>query len=98
VRYLYTQPGAVSDVIAAWSELLAGRAEVCSREDAVASGLFGLMRPDNLPRIGDVVVSCLGDTAVLASGHESPEVAQLVGLHGAREPVEMAIPLITFAG
>jgi Type I phosphodiesterase / nucleotide pyrophosphatase len=98
VRYLHTEPGAASDVIAAWSELLAGRAEVRSRDDAVAAGLFGSVLPDHLPRIGDVVVSCLGDTAVLASTHEPPEVAQLVGFHGAGDPVEMAIPLITFQG
>ena len=54
--------------------------------------------PDHLPRIGDVVVSCLGDTAVLASAHEPPELAQLVGFHGAATPAEMAIPLITFRG
>jgi len=98
MRYLYTEPGAASDVIAAWSELLAGRAEVRSRDDAVAAGLFGSVLSDHLPRIGDVVVSCLGDTAVLASTHEPPEVAQLVGFHGAGDPVEMAIPLITFQG
>ena len=98
VRYLYTEPGAASDVIAAWSELLAGRAEVRGRDDAVAAGLFGSVLPDHLPRIGDVVVSCLGDTAVLASAHEPPEVAQLIGFHGASDPVEMAIPLITFQG
>jgi Type I phosphodiesterase / nucleotide pyrophosphatase len=96
VRYLHTEPGAASDVIAAWSELLNGRADVCSRDDAVAAGLFGSVLPDHLARIGDVVVSCLGDTAVLASTHEPPEVAQLVGFHGAGDPVEMAIPLITF--
>jgi hypothetical protein len=98
VRYLHTEPGAACDVIGAWSELLSGRAEVRSRGDAVAAGLFGPVRPEHLPRIGDVVVSCLGDTAVLASGHEPPEVAQLVGFHGAGNPVEMAIPLITFRG
>jgi Type I phosphodiesterase / nucleotide pyrophosphatase len=98
VRYLHTEPGATSDVIAAWSELLDGRADVRSRDDAVAAGLFGPVSPDHLPRIGDVVVSCLGDTAVLASAHEPPEVAQLIGLHGADDPVEMAIPLITFRG
>jgi hypothetical protein len=98
VRYLYTEPGAASDVIAAWSELLAGRAEVRSRDDAVGAGLFGSVLPDHLPRIGDVVVSCLGDAAVLASAHEPPEVAQLIGFHGAGDPVEMAIPLITFQG
>ena len=86
VRYLHTEPGAASDVIAAWSELLNGRAEVRSRDDAVAAGLFGSVRPDHLPRIGDVVVTCLGDTAVLATAHEPPEVAQLVGFHGAGHP------------
>jgi hypothetical protein len=98
VRYLHTEPGAASDVIATWSELLNGRAEVRSRDDAVAAGMFGNVRPDHLARIGDVVVNCLGDTAVLASAHEPPEVAQLVGFHGAGNPVEMAIPLITFRG
>jgi hypothetical protein len=85
-------------MIATWSELLNGRAEVRSRDDAVAAGMFGNVRPDHLARIGDVVVNCLGDTAVLASAHEPPEVAQLVGFHGAGNPVEMAIPLITFRG
>jgi hypothetical protein len=98
VRYLHTEPGASPDVIAAWSELLNGRVEARSRDDAVAAGLFGNVLPDHLPRIGDVVVSCLGDTAVLASAHEPPEVARLIGLHGAATPVEMAIPLITFLG
>jgi Type I phosphodiesterase / nucleotide pyrophosphatase len=98
VRYLHTEPGAATDVIAAWSELLSGRAEVRSRDDAVAAGLFGPVRPEHLPRIGDVVVSCLGDTAVLTTAHEPAEVAQLVGFHGAATPAEMAIPLITFRG
>jgi hypothetical protein len=98
VRYLHTEPGAASDVLAAWSELLDGRAEVRSRHDAVAAGLFGAVRPEHLPRIGDVVITCTGDTAVLATGHEPPEVAQFVGFHGAATPAEMAIPLISFHG
>ena len=98
VRYLHAEPGAASDVIAAWSELLDGRAEVRGRDDAVAAGLFGPVRPEHLARIGDVVVTCTGDTAVLATAHEPPEVAQLVGFHGAATPAEMAIPLITFPG
>src|SRR5207302_1423507 len=96
VRYLHTEPAAASDVAAAWSELADGWAQVYSRDAAVAAGLFGPMHPDHLPRIGDVIVSCTGNTAVLASDHEPPEVARLVGMHGAATPVEMAIPLITF--
>jgi Type I phosphodiesterase / nucleotide pyrophosphatase len=98
VRYLHTEPGAAADVIAAWTELLDGRAEVSGRDDAVAAGLFGAVRPEHLPRIGDVVVTCIGDIAVLATDHEPPEVAQFVGFHGAATPAEMAIPLITFRG
>lgn len=98
VRYLHTEPGAAPDVLAVWSELLAGRAEVCSRDEAVAAGLFGSVNPDHLARIGDVVVSCTGDTAVLATGHEPPESALLVGFHGAATPAEVAIPLMVFRG
>ena len=98
VRYLHTEPGAASEVLVVWSELLDGRAEVRSRDDAVAAGLFGPVRPDHLPRIGDVVVSCLGDTALLASAHEPPEVARLVGFHGAASPARNGDPLITFRG
>jgi predicted AlkP superfamily pyrophosphatase or phosphodiesterase len=98
VRYLHTEPGAAPDVIAAWSELLDGRAEVCSRDDAIAAGLFGPVRSEHMARIGDVVVTCIGDTAVLATGHEPPEVARLIGFHGAASPAELAIPLITFRG
>jgi hypothetical protein len=98
VRYLHTEPGAASDVIAAWTALLDGRAEVRSRDDAVAAGLFGSVRPGHLARIGDVVVTCTADIAVLASRREPPEVAQLVGMHGGATPAEMAIPLISVRG
>ncbi|MBO0866822.1 MAG: alkaline phosphatase family protein, partial [Mycobacterium sp.] len=96
VRYLHTVAGAAGDVVAAWSEVLAGRADVRSRDDAVAEGWFGPVRAEHLERIGDVVVSCTADTAVLATGYEPPEVAQLVGMHGAATRAELAIPLITF--
>lgn len=98
VRYLHTVAGAAGDVAAAWGEVLAGRADVRSRDDAVAAGWFGPVRAAHLPRIGDVVVTCTGDTAVQASGFEPPEVARLVGMHGAATVVEMAIPLITVPG
>jgi hypothetical protein len=98
VRYLHTEPGAASDVQAAWSEVLDGRAEVLTREEATTAELFGPVHPKHLPRIGDVVVICTGDTAILASGHEPPEVARLVGFHGGATPAETAIPLIVFRG
>jgi hypothetical protein len=98
VRYLHTEPGAAADVQDTWSEVLDGRAEVHSREEAVATGMFGPVNPAHLPRIGDVVVICTSDAAVLATGHEPPETARLVGFHGAASTAEMAIPLIVFKG
>lgn len=95
VRYLHTEPGAAADVLAAWTERLAGRALVQTREQAVASGVFGPVRDGHLARIGDVVVTCTGDTAILATAHEPPQAAALVGFHGGLTPAETAIPLIT---
>jgi type I phosphodiesterase/nucleotide pyrophosphatase len=96
VRYLHTEPGAAADVQATWTEVLDGRAHVYSREQAVATGMFGPVNPANLARIGDVVVVCTGDAAVLATGHEPPETARLIAFHGAATAAEMAIPLIVF--
>ncbi|ORC03799.1 alkaline phosphatase family protein [Mycobacterium persicum] len=96
VRYLHTQPGATADVLATWRELLAGLADVHSRQEAVATGLFGPVTPRHLPRIGDIVVICRGETAVLATAHEPPETARLIGFHGAATDAETAIPLIAF--
>ncbi|HWS91020.1 MAG TPA: alkaline phosphatase family protein [Mycobacterium sp.] len=96
VRYLHTEPGAAADVQATWAEVADGWAEVYSREQAVATGMFGPVSPRHLARIGDVVVVCTGDAAVLATGHEPPETARLIGFHGAATAAEMAIPLIVF--
>ena len=96
VRYLHTEPGAAADVQATWAALLDGRARVYSREQAVATGMFGPVTPRHLARLGDVVVVCTGDSAVLATAHEPPEAARLIGFHGAATDAEMAIPLIAF--
>ncbi len=77
--------------------MLGPAADVLTRDQAVASGMFGPVRPEHLLRIGDVVVICTGDAAILATGYEPPEVAKLIGFHGARNPEETAIPLIIFA-
>ena len=94
VRYLNTEAGAAADVQATWCEVVDGWAQVYSREQAVATGMFGPFNPAHLARIGDVIVVCTGDAAVLATGHEPAETARLVGFHGAGSAVEMAIPLI----
>ncbi|MFY1672249.1 alkaline phosphatase family protein [Plantactinospora sp. WMMB334] len=94
VRYLHTLPGATADVVAAWSEVLGEQAWVATREEAVSAGWFGPVPEAHLPRIGDVVVACLGPTVVLASKTHNPIETTLVAYHGSCTATEMTIPLL----
>lgn len=92
-RHLYCQRGAVDDVVATWTEHLGDRAEVMTRETAIGRGWFGAVEPLVRPRLGDVVVACRGDHAILSSVDFSYETT-LVGLHGSLTEDEMLIPLV----
>lgn len=92
-RHLYCSSGAVDDVVATWREVLGDRASVLTREDAIGRGWFGQVQPGVLPRLGDVMVACHGDTAVVSSVDFAYEDT-LVGLHGSLTPTEMLIPIL----
>ncbi len=91
---VWCEPGAASDVLAAWTEVLGDRALVRSREHAVAAGWFGAVLPENLPRIGDVVVAMEGPNAVVDSRRARPELLALIGLHGSLSEDEVAVPVV----
>lgn len=92
-RHLYCRSGATEDVVATWSAFLGDRAEVVTRDDALARGWFGSLAPDVRPRLGDVMVACRGDFAVM-SVSAFPYEARLVGLHGSLTSAEMLIPVL----
>ena len=92
-RHLYCHRGAVADVAATWADVLGDRAEVMTRDVAVARGWFGPVQPAVLPRLGDVVVACHGDAAIMST-NDFPYEATLVGLHGSLTPEEMLIPML----
>jgi hypothetical protein len=92
-RHLYCRNGAVADLVATWSERLGDRAEVMTRDAAVARGWFGPVDAAVLPRLGDVIVACRDDHAVVSTT-DFPYENQLVGLHGSLTPDEMLIPLL----
>jgi hypothetical protein len=92
-RHVYCRAGAVADVVATWRARLGDRAEVLTRDEALALGWFGAGRPEVLPRIGDVVVACRDDTAVLDTS-TFPYEARLVGMHGSLTSVEMLVPVL----
>jgi hypothetical protein len=96
VRYLHTRPGATDDVVATWRSVLGDRAFVLHRDEAVGRGWYGPMRDGFQARLGDVVVVCTGRTIITARGHEPDGLRALVAFHGALEPEETAVPLLTF--
>lgn len=94
VRYLHTAPGAAADVRATWTGVLGDAAWVMSRSEAVDTGWYGPVAPAHLDRLGDVIVVCRDDYAVMASVAD-PRESRLVAMHGSVTAAEMEIPLIT---
>lgn len=92
-RHLYCRGGAVEDVQATWSAHLGDRALVLTRDEALAAGWFGPLDGAVRPRLGDVVVACLGATTIL-SASAFPYETRLIGMHGSLTPAEMLIPLL----
>ncbi|MFI5933392.1 alkaline phosphatase family protein [Actinoplanes sp. NPDC051494] len=92
MRHLSVEPGAVDDVVAAYSQL---SALVLTRDGAIAEGLFGPVPDAHRGRIGDVVVACLDHEVVLAGGWEPPNVGRLVAYHGSLTAAEMTVPLLS---
>ncbi|MET7834496.1 alkaline phosphatase family protein [Micromonospora sediminicola] len=98
VRYLHVEPGAEADVVATWTGVLGGAADVLTRAEAVATGWFGPVPEAHLGRIGDVVVVCRDTYAVVATRSEPPVVSRLVAYHGADTAAEMTVPLLVVRG
>jgi hypothetical protein len=92
--HVYAEPGARDDVLAAWTAVLGDRGIVLSRDAAVAAGWFGAVAPDNLARIGDVVVAMCGRFAVVDSRRARPELLALRGLHGSLSDDEVTVPVV----
>jgi hypothetical protein len=96
-RYVHARPGAAGDVLATWRAVLAHRAWVVSRDEAVDSGVFGPVRPELADRIGDVVALARGSWALTATRSE-PFPSMLTAYHGSLTATELAIPLLVARG
>lgn len=92
---VYAVAGAVDEVLARWRERLGARGTVLSREQAVAAGLFGDVREEVLPRIGDVVALMAPGHSVVDSRVHRPELIALRGVHGSITADEMDVPLLS---
>ncbi|MEV4774898.1 alkaline phosphatase family protein [Microbacterium sp. LTA6] len=88
-------------VLARWRSELEGTADVVSKADAMAAGLFGPSVTDAAAaRIGDLMVIARGVWAVYDGTAADQRGRTMVGQHGALTPEEQNVPLIrlgTFA-
>jgi hypothetical protein len=96
-RYVHAQPGAEDDVLSRWREVLGDRAWVASRDEAVASGVFGPVDDALAARIGDVVALARGSWAFITPEQE-PGPSRLAAYHGSLTATELAIPLLAARG
>jgi hypothetical protein len=96
-RYVHAEPGAAADVLATWQGVLAHRAWVVGRDEAIASGVFGSVGSAVADRIGDVVALARGSWALTATRQE-PFPSTLAAYHGSLTTTELAIPLLLARG
>jgi hypothetical protein len=96
-RYLHVEPGAAGDVADRWRELAGDRFWVATREEAVATGVFGPVDDGLAARIGDVVALARGTWAITATRRE-PVPSRLAAYHGSLTATELAIPLLCARG
>lgn len=97
LRHIYTLDGSAAQVADTWRAYVGERAVVMTRDEAEAAGWFGAVGAAVRPRIGDVLVACLGDFAVFSSV-DFPHEGDMIGFHGSITDVERRIPWLVDTG
>jgi hypothetical protein len=98
--HLYLEPGAGEQdrakLIGSWRERFGDRIWAFSRDEAVTAGLFGDVRPEVVPRIGDVLVAARDALAFYDTRRVRPAALEVVGQHGSLTKAEREVPLLCF--
>jgi hypothetical protein len=89
-------PAAVARIAARFSDAVAGRAWVFTRDEAMDAGWFGPVDDRVVRRIGDVLVAARGDFALIDSATMHERALKLIGHHGSLTEAEQLVPLLTW--
>jgi predicted AlkP superfamily pyrophosphatase or phosphodiesterase len=101
-RHLYLSPendsvAARSELASRWKEFLGSKATVLTREEVVATNLFGSeVSADALDRMGEVIAIAQGGVVLLDPERAEKEGA-MVGHHGGDSQIESQVGLFTAA-
>jgi len=98
-RHLYLDEAldsqaARNEVKSRWEEYLGTRADIYTREDALAAGLFGPNpSSESFDRMGEIIAIANGGLVLIEAERESLE-GSMVGHHGALTEIENYVPLL----
>ncbi|GAA3660828.1 alkaline phosphatase family protein [Microbacterium marinilacus] len=83
-----------ADVARTWERESGRSADVVTRDDAIAGGVFGPVADDVVPRIGDVLVAARGSWAFYDDRLADKRPQDMIGQHGSTTPEEVVVPLL----
>ena len=80
----------------AWRGRFGDRIWAFTREEALAAGLFGPVRPEVVGRVGDVMIAARDALAFYDTRRVRPTALEVVGQHGSLTKAEREVPLLCF--
>jgi len=83
-------------LLEAWRARFGDRIWAFTREEAMAAGLFGEVRAEVAPRIGDVMIAARDALAFYDTRRVRPTALEVVGQHGSLTKAEREVPLLCF--
>ncbi|WP_397428093.1 alkaline phosphatase family protein [Pseudarthrobacter sulfonivorans] len=84
-------------LVQAWRARFGDRIWAFTRDEAIAAGLFGPLRPAVGPRIGDVMIAARDALALYDTRRVRPAAMEVVGQHGSLTKAEREVPFLCFA-
>ncbi|MCU1512721.1 MAG: alkaline phosphatase family protein [Arthrobacter sp.] len=98
--HLYLEDGAGeagrTRLLEAWRARFGDRIWAFTREEAIAAGLFGEVRADVGPRIGDIMIAARDALALYDTRRVRSTAMEVVGQHGSLTKAEREVPLLCF--
>ncbi|MFJ4208185.1 alkaline phosphatase family protein [Paenarthrobacter sp. NPDC089675] len=99
--HLYLEPDAGDSVrdslMGAWRKRFGERVWVFTRSQAMEAGLFGEVKDNVAPRIGDVMIAARDTLALYDTRRVRPTALEVVGQHGSLTKAEREVPLLCFS-
>lgn len=83
-------------LVEAWRARFGERIWAFTRAEGIAAGLFGEVRAEVVPRIGDVMIAARDAVAFYDTRRVRPTALEVVGQHGSLTKAEREVPLLCF--